>query len=85
LAYTLDDLFPRHAGLRLPASYINFYIGNKVVVVPAFNDSKYDAEAKEKLQKLFPERKVHMIYSRDILLGGGNIHCITLHQPKMLE
>jgi agmatine deiminase len=84
LAYTFDDLFPRNPGWRLPASYINFYIGNKVVVAPAFGDPKYDAEAKEKLQKLFPERVVHMIYSRNILLGGGNIHCITLQQPKVL-
>jgi agmatine deiminase len=79
-----DEMFPRQAGGRLPASYINFYIGNKVVVAPSFNDPKYDLEAKEIFQKLFPEKEVHMIYSRDILLGGGNVHCITLQQPKVI-
>ncbi len=70
----------RTAGERLAASYVNFYISNKNVVIPAFGD-KMDIKAKEILSGLFPERKVVSVYSRDILIGGGNIHCITQQIP----
>jgi agmatine deiminase len=52
-----------------------------VIVGTAFNDKVNDAKAKEVLQKAFPEREIVQIYSRDILLGGGIIHCITQQQP----
>ena len=48
--------------------------------MPGFGDPA-DAEAKEILQGLFPDRKVVQIYARDILIGGGNIHCITQQIP----
>lgn len=65
---------------RLAASYVNFYISNKDVICPQFGDDN-DKTAVEILQKLFPSRKVTGIYSRDILIGGGNIHCITQQIP----
>ena len=72
----------RQVGVRLPASYINFLIVNGGVIVPSFNDSVYDKKACETLQNAFgAEYKVIMVPSRDILLGGGNVHCITCHQP----
>jgi len=70
---------------RLPASYVNFYIANKAVVMPTFNDKMHDVMAAETLQKLFPDRIVVPIYSREILLGGGNIHCITQQQPAYIK
>lgn len=70
----------RPPGTRLPASYINFYIANGGIIVPTFNDP-HDSEALKTLQYLFPEREIIGIYARDILLGGGNIHCITQQQP----
>lgn len=73
----------RVIGARIPASYVNFYIANKAVFVPGFNDSKYDREAVNVLQALFPSREIVQITSRDILLGGGNLHCITQQQPKI--
>jgi agmatine deiminase len=72
---------PRQAGDRLPASYINFYIANKCVVMPQF-DKRYDAAAARTLQRLFPTRKVVGIPTREVLLGGGNIHCITQQVPR---
>jgi agmatine deiminase len=72
---------PRRAGDRLPASYINFYIANKCVVMPQF-DKRYDAAARAKLKRLFPTRQVLSIASREVLLGGGNIHCITQQVPR---
>ena len=73
---------PRQEGDRLAASYINFYFCNGGAVVPQFNDS-HDKLALEQLQKLMPERKVVGVYAREILLGGGNIHCITRQQPAL--
>lgn len=65
----------------LPASYVNFYICNKAIIMPIFNDPK-DKVAIENLKKIFPQREIIPIYSREIILGGGNIHCITQQQPK---
>lgn len=70
----------REAGERLAASYVNFYISNGGVVVPQFGDEN-DALAVDILSKVFPGRKVYPIAAREILLGGGNIHCITQQVP----
>ena len=66
---------------RLAGSYINYYVANGGVVVPQFDDP-HDAAALETIQQLFPERRVVGVYAREILLGGGNIHCITQQQPR---
>ena len=60
----------RTPGERLAASYVNFYIANRTVVMPAFDDPM-DETAKEILQGLFPTRRVVAIPARDILIGGG--------------
>jgi len=65
----------------MAASYINFYLCNGGAVIPAFGDP-HDTTTLETLQKLLPERKVVSVPAREILLGGGNIHCITQQQPK---
>jgi agmatine deiminase len=70
----------RRAGDRLPASYINFYVANRCVVMPLF-DKRWDSAAMRSLQRLFPGRKVLGVATREILLGGGNIHCITQQIP----
>ncbi|GJN27334.1 hypothetical protein PR202_gb15349 [Eleusine coracana subsp. coracana] len=73
---------PREAGTRLAASYVNFYIANGGIIAPAFGDGKWDKEACQVLQKAFPEHEVVMVQgAREIVLGGGNIHCITQQQP----
>lgn len=71
----------RMAGERLAASYVNFYISNGAVIVPQFGD-KNDGEAAEILSRLFPEREVIPIYARPVIVGGGNIHCITQQIPS---
>ncbi len=70
----------RRAGERLAASYVNFYIANQAVLVPQFGD-KNDAEAVRILGGLFPGRSVVPVDARPILVGGGNIHCITQQIP----
>lgn len=76
----VDGTLPRNEGDRLAASYANFYIANGAVVLPVFNDPN-DEKAIETLKSVFPDREVVAIYAREILLGGGNIHCITQQQP----
>lgn len=76
----VNGTLPRQAGDRMAASYINFYLCNGGAVVPTFGDP-HDTPALETLQKLLPERKVVAVPAREILLGGGNIHCITQQQP----
>lgn len=76
-----EDTLPRLAGDRLAASYANFYIANGGIVYPTFGDPM-DQEAQKVLEAAFPNRKVVGVYAREILLGGGNIHCITQQLPK---
>ena len=64
-----------------PSSYINFYIANKGIVMPNFKDEKADNNAKNIIQANFPDRKIITINGIDILMGGGNVHCITQQQP----
>jgi agmatine deiminase len=68
-------------GQRLPASYANFCIANKIVLVPTFNDPA-DRIALEKLAALFPDRAIVPIYCRDLVLGLGTIHCMTQQLPR---
>lgn len=67
-------------GQRLPASYANFYIANKLVLVPTFNDP-HDARALNILKRLFPDRKVIGIGCLDLVLGLGTLHCMTQQEP----
>jgi len=77
----LEGSLPRQAGDRMAASYVNFYTCNKGAIIPTFGDP-HDYPALDTLQWLMPDRKVVGIAAREILLGGGGIHCITQQQPK---
>ena len=70
----------RAAGERMAASYVNYYIANGAIIAPCFGVAT-DAAAHAVLTKLFPGREIVMVPAREILLGGGNIHCITQQQP----
>jgi agmatine deiminase len=65
---------------RLPASYANFYIANKLVIVPTFTDPN-DRVALNTFADLFPGRNVVGIPCRDLVLGLGTLHCMTQQQP----
>ena len=67
-------------GQRLPASYANFYIANRIVLVPTFNDPN-DRIALNKLAELFPDRQIVGIASTELVLGLGTLHCMTQQQP----
>jgi len=71
---------PRRAGERLAASYVNFYLGTRRIVFPLL-DARFDEAAADVLRGCFPDRDVVGVPTREILLGGGNIHCITQQVP----
>jgi agmatine deiminase len=75
-----DRTQPRRAGDRMAGSYVNFYIANGGIVMPLL-DPKTDKAAASRLKRAFPGRRIVGVPARDILLGGGNIHCITQQIP----
>jgi agmatine deiminase len=68
-------------GIRLPASYANFYIANGMVIVPTFNDPA-DRDALGILAELFPDREVIGIHCVDLVWGFGTLHCMTQQEPR---
>ncbi|AJI45225.1 agmatine deiminase family protein [Francisella tularensis subsp. novicida] len=72
------------AGERLALSYLNFYIVNNAIIMPAFDDPN-DAAAFEILQKCFKDRSIEQLNIIDLVVSGGGIHCITMQQPAIKE
>ena len=70
------------AGVRLPASYANFYVANGIVLAPTFNDPN-DRAALDILAECFPDREVCGIHCVDMVWGFGAIHCATQQQPSI--
>ena len=67
---------------RLPASYANFYIGNRAVLLPTYNHPN-DAEAESILKRYFPDREIVAIPCETFVWGLGAIHCVTQQQPEI--
>jgi len=70
------------SGRLLPASYVNFYLANGAVIMPAFND-RHDEEARRIVADCFVGRDIMQIDALDIVQGGGGIHCITQQEPQV--
>lgn len=79
-----EGTIEREENQRLPASYVNFYFANGAIISPCFG-VKEDAMAEKVFKEVFPEREVVMVPTREVILGGGNIHCITQQQPKGIK
>jgi agmatine deiminase len=75
---------PRRAGDRVAASYVNFYLGARRIVFPLL-DERFDDAAGDVLRSCFADREVVGVPAREILLGGGSIHCITQQVPAVAE
>ncbi len=69
-------------GERLPASYANFYIANRTVLVPTFND-RNDRTALNAIAEVLPDREVVGIHAVDLVWGLGTLHCLTQQQPAL--
>ncbi|MEI6850783.1 MAG: agmatine deiminase [Candidatus Saccharibacteria bacterium] len=76
----VDGTLPRLEGTRMAASYVNYYHTNGGIILPLFNDPQDDV-ALGQLRELYPDREVIGVFAREIILGGGNIHCITQQIP----
>ena len=72
----------REAGERLAASYANYLITNNQIVFPLL-DGRYDNDVIAILENIYPGYEVNGVPAREILLGGGNIHCITQQVPSV--
>ena len=77
----IDGSKPRKAGEPCVASYMNFLITNDAVIVPQFGDEN-DRLAIKQLKSIFPNHDIVGVLSKEVIYGGGNIHCITMGQPK---
>ncbi|MFP1727516.1 agmatine deiminase [Lonsdalea quercina] len=75
------EAIERIAGSRLAGSYVNFLISNGQVIYPLL-DKRTDRQAHALLQQMFPDHLISGVPAREILLGGGNIHCITQQIPS---
>ena len=76
-----ESMKRRYAGDRLAASYVNFYMANGGIVMPLL-DPRTDEQAAEVLRRACPDRRIVGVSAREILLGGGGIHCITQQIPS---
>ena len=81
---SVEGTLPRQEGDRMAGSYVNYYTGNGFIALPIFGDPN-DEKAVKLLQELYPDRVIETVYAREILLGGGNIHCITQQVPFSKE
>jgi len=80
ITVSAQDIRPLRAGTRLAASYANFYLANNALILPLL-DSRTDGQVRRQLQRIFPGRRIVGVPAREVLLGGGDIHCITQQQP----
>lgn len=84
--FTIVELpMPRpvvHEGMRLPATYVNFYFVNGALLVPTFGDRERDGAALRTLRRVLPDREVVGVDCRALIWGLGAIHCLTQQQPR---
>jgi agmatine deiminase len=68
-------------GTQVKGIYVNFYMANGGIVLPAFDFPEYDQTARDIFTREFPDHEIVQLPTRIVLFGGGNIHCITQQQP----
>ncbi|MGX7419933.1 agmatine deiminase [Carnobacterium gallinarum] len=78
---SVNGMLPRFPGDRLTATYVSYYTANQGIIYPLFDD-KNDLLAEAQLKEIYPDRQIIGVPAREILLGGGNIHCIAQSIPE---
>ena len=79
---TAEGSIPRRPGDKTAASYLNFLIVNGGIILPTFDDPNDDVGPRDHRRGRSPTREVVTVPGREIVLGGGNVHCITQQQPR---
>ncbi len=79
--FNFDPKQPGESAVDMDAIYVNWLVGNGVVIATGFGIPQWDASAKKALQGFFPNRDVHMITTPTIWYYGGGVHCVTNDQP----
>ena len=79
-----DGTIQRQAGTRMVASYINFVFTNRRVLIPLFDDP-LDEVAFGIIRDVAQSRDAHGIASRELVIGGGALHCVVIHQPHIMK
>ena len=80
---TPSSVRPAYDDDDFAAGYINFSICNGAVIVPQFGDPEADTNAVDTLARVFPGREIIQLNIDAIAAGGGGIHCVTMHQPRL--
>ncbi len=80
----INGLLSRYPGDRLTASYVNYYALNDAIILLIFDDPQ-DTVAIQTLTQLFPDRKIEPVYAKELLLGGGDVHCVVAAVPAHTE
>ena len=81
--FQFDPQVPGDADTQLEANYVNWLVGNGVVIATGFGVPKWDNAAKAAIESYFPNRDVHMITAPIIWYYGGGVHCVTNDQPAL--
>jgi agmatine deiminase len=80
--FYFDPKVPGESGVEMEANYVNWLVGNGVVIATGVGVSEWDRAARSTIEGYFPDRDVHMITTPTIYYYGGGVHCITNDQPR---
>lgn len=82
LALPMPDAIHDEAGERLPATYANFLIMNRAVLLPTYNQPEHDEAARKVLQRAFPQHEIVGVDCRSLIRQHGSLHCVTMQYPR---
>jgi agmatine deiminase len=81
--FYFDPKIPGDPGIQLEANYVNWLVGNGVVIATGFGVPEWDSAARATIEGYFPDRDVHLITAPIIWYYGGGVHCVTNDQPAL--
>jgi len=82
LALPMPDAIHDEAGERLPATYANFLIMNRAVLLPTYHQPEHDEAARKVLQRAFPQHEIVGVDCRSLIRQHGSLHCVTMQYPR---
>ena len=79
----MPDAIHDEAGERLPATYANFLIMNRAVLLPTYHQPEHDEAARKVLQRAFPQHEIVGVDCRSLIRQHGSLHCVTMQYPAV--